>query len=117
MELHIHHYYHPTPEAVEWLKQFSGKLEKMMHTLDELLADVRDERTKIDSLVTFVQGLQQQVKDALNSATSAADAQAKIDTVFDEVEKNKAEVVAAMTANTPPEAPPAPLTSGTANPA
>lgn len=73
-----------------------------MATLDEVLASVADESTKIDSLSTFIAGLKQQIADALAGVTLPPAVQAKVDAVFTAVEANKAKVVTAMDANVPP---------------
>lgn len=76
-------------------------LEQIMPTLDEVLADVSEEGTKLDSLATFIAGLKQQIADALSGVTLPAKVQAQIDAVFAGVEANKAKVVSAMDANVP----------------
>lgn len=76
--------------------------ERIMATLDEVLASVADESTKIDSLSTFIAGLKQQIADALAGVTLPPAVQAKVDAVFEGVEANKAKVVTAMDANVPP---------------
>lgn len=81
----------------EVLHSIRKNQEKMMATLDQVLADVEDEKTVIASLVTFIQGLQTQIA---NLGLSAAD-QAKVDAIFADAEANKAALAAAMTANTP----------------
>lgn len=73
-----------------------------MSTLDEVLADVTEEGTKLDSLSTFIAGLKQQIADALSGATLPPAVQAKVDAVFAGVESNKAKVQAALDANVPP---------------
>lgn len=77
-----------------------------MPTLDQILTDVADESTQIDSLSTLTAGIKQQLADALAGTTLPTAVQAKIDAVFAGVEANKGKVVAAINANTP--APPAP---------
>ena len=74
----------------------------MARTLDEVLAVVTDEDSQIDSLVTLVNGIEQQLKDALSGTTLPPAVQAKVDAVFDAVETNKNKVVAAINANTQP---------------
>ena len=100
-------------KALAWLLDVTNRIilpaiqrmetnqEKIMATLDEVLADVTDEGTKLDSLSTFIAGLKQQIADALSGTTLPAPVQAKIDAVFAGVEANKAKVVAAMDANVP----------------
>ena len=77
------------------------KENKIMTTLDQVLADTEDEKTQIASLSTFVQGLQKQLADALSGEVISPTAQAKIDQIFANVESNKAAVVQAMNTNTP----------------
>ncbi len=76
--------------------------EKIMATLDEVLTDVTDEGTKLDSLSALIAGLKQQIADALAGTTLPPAVQAKIDAVFAGVEANKAKVQAALDANVPP---------------
>lgn len=78
------------------------KMEKIMATLDEILADVTDEGTKIDSLGTLIAGLKQQIADALAGTTLPPAVQAKVDAVFAGVQANKGKVQAALDANVPP---------------
>lgn len=89
--------------------QILHRMEKMMTTLDEVLADVADEGTKIDSLGAFIAGLKQQLTDALAGATLPPAVQEKIDAVFAGVESNKGkiDVLKALDANVTPT-PPAP---------
>jgi hypothetical protein len=82
----------------------------MAHDLDEVLADVASESTKLDSLMAFIAGLEQQVKDALAGAGLSPAVQAKVDAVFDAVEANKAKVQAALDAGVPPAPPIPPVT-------
>ncbi len=74
---------------------------KIMNTLDQVLQDVNDEATVIDSVVTLVASLQKQVADALANTNLPPDVQAKIDQVFAQVEANKAKLATAVVANTP----------------
>lgn len=71
-----------------------------MATLDEVLADVTDESTKIDSLSTLVAGIKAQLDAALSGQIDPT-TQAKVDAIFAGVEANKAKVQAALDANTP----------------
>lgn len=73
-----------------------------MATLDEVLAEVAKETTDIGSLTTFIQGLEQQIKDALSGVTLPPDVQTKVDQVFANVTNNDAAIVAAMASNVPP---------------
>ena len=83
------------------------RLEKIMATLDQILADVTDEETSLDSISTLIAGLQKQIADALSGATLPPAVQAKVDAIFAAAETNKAKIAAALAANVPP-APAAP---------
>lgn len=74
--------------------------EIFMATLDEILSDVTDESTKLDSLSALISGLKQQVADALAGANVPADVQTKIDAIFAAAESNKAKIQKALDANT-----------------
>ena len=86
---------HLMPATKYDLQQLERRIRK---TLDDILNDVGDESTKIDSLGTFVAGLKQQLADALAGVLTPAQ-QAKVDAIFAAVETNKAKVVAAMDQN------------------
>lgn len=80
------------------LTQVQGTI---MATLDDLVKDVSDESTLIDSVSTMLAGIQKQLADALAGATLPADVQAKIDAVFAAAESNKAKLTAAIASGTP----------------
>lgn len=88
------------------LAAIQGKLTAMAHTLDEVLAGVADEGTKQDSLIALMNGVEQQLKDALAGTTLPPAIQAKVDAVFDGITNNATKVQAAIDANT--KSPPAP---------
>lgn len=75
--------------------------EKIMATLDDVLADVTSESTAIDSVTALITGLKQQVADALSGVTLPSATQAKIDAVFTGLESNKGKLTTALAANTP----------------
>jgi len=108
-----HHIIHLDPVALGLLRDFNSKLdfiiknqEKIMATLDEVLADVTDESTQIAGISTLIAGLKQQLADALAGTTLPPATQAKVDAIFTAAEKNKADIAAALAANTS-AAPPA----------
>jgi nitrogen fixation protein len=72
-----------------------------MADLDQVLTSVTDEDTLIDSVIALLNGVEQQLKDALAGTTLPPAVQAKIDAVFDKVEASKVKVNAAIVANTP----------------
>ncbi len=90
------------------LAEVNRKLDIIMATLDQILTDVTDEGTQIDSLSTLMAGLKQQLADALSGTTLPPAVQAKVDAVFAGVEANKGKVVAAINANTPAAPTPTP---------
>jgi hypothetical protein len=77
-----------------------SKLNSMDNTIDDVLADVQQESTVEDSLVTLTTAMKAQLTAALAGTTIPADVQAKIDLVFSGIEANKTKVAAAVTANT-----------------
>ncbi len=77
-----------------------GHLEKIMATLDDVLAQVTTESSQIDSLATLVAGIKQQLADVLSGVVLPAGTQEKIDALFAAVEANKQKVADAITANT-----------------
>jgi chromosome segregation ATPase len=77
-------------------------LEKMMATFDQVLAEVTDEDTRLDSLDTLIQGLKKQINDALTSSALSSETQTKLDAVWGALQNNKAKIDAALNANVPP---------------
>jgi hypothetical protein len=103
----VHVYGNPV-ELVQRLDQIAGMLSTLqtlgvsqMATLDQVLQDVADESSQIDSLSTLTAALKQQVQDALAGVTLPPAVQAKVDAVFTGIESNKQKVVDAINANTP----------------
>ena len=72
----------------------------MAQSLDDVLADVTDEKTQIDSLTTLTAGLKAQL-DAVLAGSLTPEQQAKVDAIFAAVETNKKAVVDSINANTP----------------
>lgn len=75
--------------------------ETLMATLQQVQDDMSEETTLIESLSSFIAGLQQQIKDALAGTTLPPAVQAQIDAVFTQAEANKAALTQALAANTP----------------
>jgi hypothetical protein len=73
----------------------------IMATLDEVLADVTEETSIVDSVDAFIVGLKQQLAEALATENLKPETQAKIDTLFASVRSNKTKLATALTANTP----------------
>lgn len=76
-------------------------LEKIMATLDETLAAVTAEDTKVDSIIALVDGLKKQLADALAGVTLPPDTQAKVDAIFAQANASAGKIDTAITANTP----------------
>lgn len=68
----------------------------MAKTLDDVITEVTAQKTVADSLVVFVQGLKQQLTDAL-----AANDPTKIQAIIDGLDANTKEISDATVANTP----------------
>lgn len=98
-------------EVLSLLQAFKALGERMAKTLDEVLAAVTPLSTKIDSLITLTNGIEQQLKDALAGTVLSPDTQAKVDAVFDQITSNATKVQAAIDANTSPAPPPVPTPS------
>lgn len=88
------------------INNLNRKADKIMATLDQVVQDVSDESTLIDSVSVLITGLKQQIADALSGATLPPDVQAKVDAVFSTAESNKAKLSSALTVNTPNPLPP-----------
>lgn len=78
------------------------KVDEIMATLDDILADVTAEKTAISGLADLITGLKKQLTDALSGAVLLPAVQAKVDAIFAEAEARKAELAAALAANVPP---------------
>ena len=100
------------------LSLLNQNLIKIMASIDQLTQDVADESALEDSLITLLGNVQTQLQDALSGTTIPAPVQAKIDSVFQTLEANKAKLAAAVASNTPaaPSTPGATDSSGTVTP-
>lgn len=67
---------------------------KIMATLDDIVADVASESAVDDSIITLLNNIAQQLKDAGNDP-------AKLQAILDGIEANKKKIADAVTANTP----------------
>ena len=114
LEVHIHHH-RDGDEAILLA------LESIMHTLDEVLAEVTKETDEAASITALINGLRQQIADALAGQTIPPPLQAKVDAIFAAAQANNAALVQALNdpgqAPAPPAPPPAPAPSaGPPNP-
>lgn len=105
MDLHIYLHTDADSKIFEQLLIIKQKLETMGNTLDEVLTEVGDESTQIDSLAALMDGIEQQLKDALAGTTLPPAVQDKIDAVFAGVASNKQKVVDAINKGTTPPTP------------
>jgi hypothetical protein len=71
----------------------------MARSLDDVLAQVEAEDTKVDSLIALVNGLRDQIKNQVPGLTP--DQQAEVDKIFDQASASSAKIDAALNANTP----------------
>lgn len=81
------------------LGHMQEELHHMDHNIDEVLSDVADESTQIDSLSALTSGLKSEL-DKILAGALPPDVQAKVNSLFDAVEANKAKVVTSINANT-----------------
>lgn len=79
------------------LRQLITIAEALMATIQDLITKVASESTVDDSIITLLNGISQQLKDALAAGGSPAQIQA----VSDALDANIAKIQAAVTANTP----------------
>lgn len=84
------------------LDSLSIKGDSIMATLDQILADVTDQSTKLDSIAALIAGLKQQIADALAGVTLPPAVQAKVDAIFTAAEGNSAKIQTALDANVTP---------------
>lgn len=108
MRLDIHHHIDLSPQLALRLSSMSRKLElivqqqeTIMATLDQVLADITEENTRLDSIAALIGGLRQQLADALSGANLPPEVQAKVDAIFTAAEANKGKIDDALNANTP----------------
>lgn len=74
---------------------------RLMATLDEVLAKVRENNTVLGSLNALLDGIRQQINDILSGAQVPAAVQAKIDAVFLELGTQRLQLDEVLTENTP----------------
>src|SRR5882762_9309489 len=92
----IHHHFHFDSETVTLLKEILHKENLIMATIQDVQAAVAAESTVDDSIITLLNGIVQQLKDAQASGNPAA-----LDAVVQSIQANTTKLQAAVTANTP----------------
>ena len=97
LDVYIHHVDSPGERRTH------QQLEIIMATLQDVLNDVAEESTQIDSLSALTAGIKAQLDQILSGATLPSSVQEQINTLFSGVEANRGKVVAAINANTPAE--------------
>lgn len=86
------------------LADLSTKMEALMASMQEVLDLVRQSNTVGDSVVTLLNETKAKLDQALAAIPNVPpEVQAQIDQAFDELTAQKAELEAAVTANTPAE--------------
>lgn len=71
-----------------------------MTTLEDIIAETEAERDLDASIVALLTGLKQQLDEALSGATLTPAQQAKVNTIFSNLQKNRDALAAALAANT-----------------
>ena len=84
------------------------RMETIMATLEQVLADTTAMSTRLDSVAALIGGLQQQIAEALSGVTLAPAVQAQVDAIFAAAEGNLSQIDAALNANVPAPEPVAP---------
>jgi|SRR5882762_338415 len=92
----IHHYFHADDHVIRLLKEIIQKENTIMATMQDVAAAVAAESTVDDSIIVLLNGIAQQLKDAL-----AANDPVALQAVVDGIHANTAKIQAAVTANTP----------------
>lgn len=87
-------------EVVQLLRSILMKEDTIMAQIDDILADVTDESTVDDSIITLLTSLSAQLAAAGTDSVKLAQVKTLIDS-------NKAKIAAAVVANTPSATPPA----------
>lgn len=90
-----------TNELTLQLTTINQRLEKIMATLDEVLSEVTDESGRLDSIQALIDGIKQQLADALSGTTLPPAVQSKVDAVFAGLTTNKGKIDTALNANVP----------------
>lgn len=83
-----------------FLHAIERKENEIMATLDELLATVSAQSTRIASLNTLMDGIRQQLLDALSGTVLPPAVQQKINTIFDVANANAVAIDEAIAENT-----------------
>lgn len=89
LDVHIHHH-RSGDETILSL------LESIMHTLDDVLAEVTREDSEIGGITALINGLRKQVADAVGVQTIPPAVQSKIDAIFDAAVAHNAALVQAL---------------------
>jgi len=76
-----------------------------MSTLDDDLAEVTAQSSRLDSIDTLVDTLNQRISDALSGTTLPPAVQAKIDSLFTGLKANSEKIDKALNTNVPPPQP------------
>lgn len=99
MRFEVHHYHHNIDLVIERkldqiLSALTKQEVKIMATLDQLTTDVAADTDAVNSAVTLINGLAQQIKDAGTDPVA-------LKALTDKLEANTSALAAAVTANTP----------------
>lgn len=86
-----------------WQGRHNRKLlEVLMITVDDIVADVEGQKTRIASIIALLNGIKAQLADALAGVTLPAGVQAKIDAIDAGLKAEAADLDGALNANVPP---------------
>lgn len=105
MRLDIYH--HADQRVVDKLDQLLALGEINMDNIDRLIEDVAKQKTAIESMKTFIAGMKHAVAEALAGAKLSAEHEARLASIFPDLEGNTDAIAAAVT--TSPDETPVPV--------
>jgi hypothetical protein len=112
MKIDVYHHHHGLglleafDRMLRALLTLDGKVTRLMATIDEVLAEITSQTSKIEGIDALLDGLRAQVQELLDQQGNIPPAlQEKIDAVFDTAKANTAAIDAAIAENTPPASP------------
>jgi DNA polymerase III gamma/tau subunit len=89
----------PSARLESILNALLRKDAQIMATLQQILDATREQKTVVDSVVAFINGLKQQIADGVTGLT--AEQQSQIDDIFASLSSNTQQAADAIVANTP----------------
>lgn len=108
IKIDIYHHF-PDGERDRKLDRIIAQQEQIMATIDDVLTEVTDESGRLDSIQAMIDGLKQQIADALSGVTLPPAVQQKLDSVFTVLGTNKGKLDKALNNGPSGPLPPPPV--------